>query len=131
MRSPVWTLSTSTMGPWYHSTKLPRSQGLDQRIFLLPDSLDPALELLPFFTGLGDAAIEEPGRDLRETHPHDDALDTPRDGLPESDVRVRIDERDVQESIELIAERGDDEADPSHARAEQMAVRRVLVGLLF
>src|SRR5581483_4166953 len=98
-----------------------------ERVFLSPDGIDKLLESIARGPGLGDLRSDELGGNLQPPRANDDLPDVSADEVPERHVAPRIDDRHVVQSVELVAEAGDDERDGADARPEQTAVRRILL----
>src|SRR6185295_7011982 len=123
-RTPVWTRSTVMSVIWYDGTKLLRlQQAVQQGVLLRPDPSHPVLETLPHLARLGHRVGDELGRDVDPPRPDADPRHLIGDEVPDADVVAGIGQGHVEEGIELIAERGQGEADPADAGAEQVRVR--------
>src|SRR5258706_126172 len=95
-----------------------------------PHLINPGLEAVAFGAGLGDLGGEEFGGDFDAAGVDHDAGDAAGGEVPHVDVAAGVGEGDVEEAVELFAHGGEHEADAADARAQEVAVGRVLVGTL-
>src|SRR6476469_5935501 len=124
-RTPVWTRSTS-----YGSTMVLMYHGIEERVFFLPQGVDPVAEDVPRRTRLRDRVGPKLGRHLDDACPHHDLVDAVGDELPQRHVLPRIGDRHIDDRVEVFAERGDHEGGAADAGTEERAIRRLLVGVL-
>src|ERR1051326_2663266 len=100
--------------------------GLQSFVLRAPYVVDPLLERLAVAARLG----EELWRHVQPPHAHGHAPQSPADEVPHRRLAAGIGEGDVDDGVELVAERAQGEGERAGARAEEAAVRRLLVLLL-
>jgi len=100
------------------------------RVLLAPPLIDPDFETLAHVAWLRHGGGHELRRDVEAACVNRDLLDASRRELPHRDVVTRIGDGHVEHRVEVLAERGEGEGDASDARAKQVAIRRILIGVL-
>src|ERR1051326_236889 len=100
--------------------------GLQSFVLRAPYVVDPLLERLAVAARLG----EELWRHVQPPHAHGHAPQSRADEVPHRRLAAGIGEGDVDDGVELVAERAQGEGERAGARAGEAAVRRLLVLLL-
>ena len=103
-----------------------RGQRIDPRVLLVPKRLEPVLEGLPVLRVACVVAVAEFGRNGHALRAHDDAAQVAAEKLPERRHTIRIDDRDVEQQVELVAQHTQGQRQRAGLGLEQVAIRRAL-----